>query len=193
MKRSLQSLLFLALFFGCESTTPTDKQENSGKDKDPDNQDTKEDRESSTGSDETEDDESGGDESGEEGDNDDPSTGPGEEEDDEDEESSSSSGSEEDKSNKENDTSDDSTGDGTDKDPDGDSDESGGSDDKDPCKAIKWGDKVKVGSIVPRGDTPGFWDQDGNGTLDKEETQVGMCELHKTGKKCGVVIFGKEN
>lgn len=61
------------------------------------------------------------------------------------------------------------------------------------CEKIKWGDSVKVGSVVPRLDTPGYWDADGDNKIDEKETQVGMCQLHLTGKKCGVVIFGKEN
>lgn len=64
---------------------------------------------------------------------------------------------------------------------------------EDPCDKIQWGVTVKIGAVVPRGDTPGFWDKDKDNKLDEGETQVGMCELHKTGKKCAIVIFGKEN
>lgn len=59
------------------------------------------------------------------------------------------------------------------------------------CEKIQWGSGgVKKGQVVPRDDQTGYLDKDGDGKLETEETDVGMCQLHLTGKRCGLVITG---
>lgn len=72
--------------------------------------------------------------------------------------------------------------------------------DKDPngrdCSKIDWGSNSEVatiGKVVGRSDSIGYLDQNKNGRIDDDElkeTQVGLCQLHLTGKKCGYVIYG---
>lgn len=64
------------------------------------------------------------------------------------------------------------------------------------CSKIDWGSDseiASVGKIVGRSDSVGYLDRNKNGRIDDdelEETQVGLCQLHLTGKKCGYVIYG---
>lgn len=61
------------------------------------------------------------------------------------------------------------------------------------CEKIEWTSSVKVpkvGDVVPRDDQMGYIDSDGDGVADKESSEAGMCEMHKTGKNCALVTFG---
>lgn len=54
------------------------------------------------------------------------------------------------------------------------------------CAKISWGQ----GDVVERGSAKGYVDTDGDDKLETQETQAGMCELHLSGRKCGLVLFG---
>lgn len=66
------------------------------------------------------------------------------------------------------------------------------------CSKIQWGNDREVatiGKVVGRSDSEGYLDKNGNGRIDADEktnTQVGMCQMHLTGKKCGYVIYGNK-
>lgn len=66
------------------------------------------------------------------------------------------------------------------------------------CSKIQWGsdrEVATIGKVVGRSDSTGYLDKNGNGRIDadeKTETQVGMCQMHLTGKKCGYVIYGDQ-
>lgn len=59
------------------------------------------------------------------------------------------------------------------------------------CSKIAWGNALEESSIIPRGDVRGYVDQDGDGRLEKTEQDAGMCQLHMTGKKCGLVLYSR--
>lgn len=59
------------------------------------------------------------------------------------------------------------------------------------CDKIEWGSELKEGSVIERGDVQGYVDSDGDGAVEKEEQDAGMCQLHKTGKKCGLVLYSR--
>lgn len=54
------------------------------------------------------------------------------------------------------------------------------------CEKIDWG----RGKVVKRGEAEGYVDQDGDDALETDKTDAGMCELHLSGRKCGLVLFG---
>lgn len=54
------------------------------------------------------------------------------------------------------------------------------------CANIEWG----KGDVVERGTAQGYVDQDGDDELETDKTDAGMCELHLSGRKCGLVLFG---
>lgn len=59
------------------------------------------------------------------------------------------------------------------------------------CEKISWGSgSLKAGAIIPRDDQKGLLDKDGDGALESNETEVGTCQLHLTGKKCGLIMYG---
>lgn len=65
----------------------------------------------------------------------------------------------------------------------------GGSNGRD-CDKISWGSGMKTGSIIQRTETTGYLDTNGDGKLEETPTKVGTCQLHLTGKKCGLVFYG---
>lgn len=82
-----------------------------------------------------------------------------------------------------------------DEDPDKEEDPGDGKEDGDKpkrdCEKIQWGSgSIKNGQIVPRDDQKGYLDKDGDGKLETDETEVGMCQLHLSGKRCGLVMTG---
>lgn len=54
------------------------------------------------------------------------------------------------------------------------------------CDKIQWGQ----GQVVERRTAQGYVDKDADDELETEETAAGMCELHLSGRKCGLVLFG---
>lgn len=87
-----------------------------------------------------------------------------------------------------------------DKDKDSDSDDSGegdsSSDEKDKeekrdCEKIAWGGgTLAKGQIVPETKVNGYVDEDGDGRLETQAMPAGMCELHLSGKRCGLIVYG---
>lgn len=76
-------------------------------------------------------------------------------------------------------------------DPGDDPDNPGEGDSKRDCDKIKWGKKgLKKGSIVARGDVKGYFDPDGDFTLDEKPRDAGMCELHLTKHRCALMLYG---
>lgn len=74
-------------------------------------------------------------------------------------------------------------------DPEGGGEGEGGS--KRDCEKIQWGSGgVKKGQVVPRDNQKGYVDKDGDGKVETEETEVGMCQLHLSKKRCGLVMTG---
>lgn len=61
------------------------------------------------------------------------------------------------------------------------------------CDKIAWSKNLREGEIVIPGDADGYSDQDGDGELEVELREVGMCKLHESGKKCGLVIFATKS
>lgn len=60
------------------------------------------------------------------------------------------------------------------------------------CEKIAWGGvDVAVGKIIARGDVQGYVDKNGDNKPERELVVAGMCEMHLTGKKCGIVNFGR--
>lgn len=59
------------------------------------------------------------------------------------------------------------------------------------CDDIKWGEELREGDIVTLGATKGYLDADGDDKVEEQETEVGMCQLHRTGKKCGMVFYAR--
>lgn len=58
------------------------------------------------------------------------------------------------------------------------------------CSKIQWGSGLAKGEVIPRSDVRGFLDSDGDKKADDTETDVGMCALHQTDAKCGLVVTG---
>lgn len=54
------------------------------------------------------------------------------------------------------------------------------------CDNINWG----VGDVVERRTAQGYVDQDGDDELETSKRDAGMCELHLSNRKCGLVLFG---
>lgn len=73
------------------------------------------------------------------------------------------------------------TGTGTGKDPN----------DQRDCSKIKWGDRLKEGAIIARGDVTGYLDSDGDGLVEEKLRDVGMCQMHLSGKRCGLMVYGR--
>lgn len=59
------------------------------------------------------------------------------------------------------------------------------------CDQIEWSEKLREGEVVVLGKTRGYLDTDGDNKVEEKETEVGMCQLHKTGKKCGMVFYAR--
>lgn len=59
------------------------------------------------------------------------------------------------------------------------------------CDDIEWGDELEEGETVMLGATKGYLDSDGDDKVEAQETDVGMCQLHQTGKKCGMVFYAR--
>lgn len=59
------------------------------------------------------------------------------------------------------------------------------------CSKIKWGKRLKEGAIISRGDVTGYMDTDGDGLVEEKLRDVGMCQLHLSGKRCGLVVYGR--
>lgn len=62
------------------------------------------------------------------------------------------------------------------------------------CAKIRWGSSniIRVGDILQRGDTPGYVDSNGDNKPEEVRRTAGMCELHMTGRKCGLVLYGAD-
>lgn len=59
------------------------------------------------------------------------------------------------------------------------------------CDKIAWGSaNVAVGQVIARGDVKGYIDKNADNKPERELVLAGMCEMHMTGKKCGIVNFG---
>lgn len=54
------------------------------------------------------------------------------------------------------------------------------------CDDINWG----VGQVVERGTAQGYVDRNGDDRVEVAQVDAGMCELYKSGRKCGLVLFG---
>lgn len=59
------------------------------------------------------------------------------------------------------------------------------------CAKIKWGDRLKEGEIISRGDVRGYMDADGDGLVEEKLRDVGMCQMHLSGKRCGLMVYGR--
>lgn len=59
------------------------------------------------------------------------------------------------------------------------------------CANISWGESLKEGAVVARGDVQGFVDSDNDGAVERETKDAGMCQFHLTGKKCGLVLYSR--
>lgn len=59
------------------------------------------------------------------------------------------------------------------------------------CDDIEWGEELREGGTVILGATRGYLDTDGDDKVEEKETDVGMCQLHRTGKKCGMVFYAR--
>lgn len=59
------------------------------------------------------------------------------------------------------------------------------------CDDIVWGEELREGETVTLGATRGYLDADGDNKVEEKETDVGMCQLHQTGKKCGMVFYAR--
>lgn len=59
------------------------------------------------------------------------------------------------------------------------------------CEKISWGDGMKEGDVIARGDVEGFVDSDKDGVVEQQPTDAGMCQFHLTGKKCGLVLYSR--
>lgn len=59
------------------------------------------------------------------------------------------------------------------------------------CAKIKWGKRLKEGGIVSRGDVSGYMDADGDGLVEEKLRDVGMCQMHLSGKRCGLMVYGR--
>lgn len=66
-----------------------------------------------------------------------------------------------------------------------------GKNDRRDCAKIKWGDRLKEGAIISRGDVSGYIDSDGDGLVEEKLTDAGMCQMHLSGKRCGVMVYGR--
>lgn len=60
------------------------------------------------------------------------------------------------------------------------------------CDDIAWGEELREGETVILGATKGYLDTDGDNKVERKETDVGMCQLHRTGKKCGMVFYARK-
>lgn len=71
---------------------------------------------------------------------------------------------------------------------------SSGTDDKKEkrdCEKVDWGSgTLKEGQIVPETKVKGFVDEDGDGRLEAKSAPAGMCELHLSDKRCGLIVYG---
>lgn len=64
------------------------------------------------------------------------------------------------------------------------------------CDKVKWGTPstpIRRGSPVARQDVKGYFDKDGDNKIERTLAEVGTCQLHLTGRKCGVIVVGKKN
>lgn len=59
------------------------------------------------------------------------------------------------------------------------------------CSKIKWGDRLKEGEIIARGDVSGYIDTDGDGLVEEKLRDAGMCQMHLSGKRCGLMMYGR--
>lgn len=61
------------------------------------------------------------------------------------------------------------------------------------CDEIAWSKNLREGDIVIPGETTGYADEDEDGEVEAQERSVGMCKLHESGKKCGLVLFAAKS
>lgn len=59
------------------------------------------------------------------------------------------------------------------------------------CEKVAWGSELKEDTVITRGNVKGYVDTDGDGVVEQTEQDAGMCQLHETGKKCGLVLYSR--